>query len=176
MFENCSSLTSLDSSSWARFPGADNGDSWGYEFKGCTSLVSLDARAWNHRRKGDGKRYSMVASEMCLGCTSLESACFIDAYKLSGSNVFKNCSSLECLIWLIKDNQYTTAGFSTGSLDPFIGSKIADGTGYVYMNDSKVNTFKAASGWSTYANQIKPISECPQQYLTLYNIDPADYQ
>lgn len=178
MFNGCTSLTTISGlGDLTPFPGAENGDEFMETFKNCSSLTSLDARAWSKRRKGDGRTYSSVGYDFCSGCTALESACFIDAYQLGNSNVFKNCSSLECLIWLIKDNNYNTAT-ATGTSDPFAGSAIAAGTGYVYINDSKVDTFKAASStvWSTYASQIKPISECPQKYLTLYNIDPQDYQ
>ena len=34
-----------------------------------------------------------------------------------------------------------------------------DGTGYVYVPDASVNTYKSASGWSNIANYIYPISE-----------------
>lgn len=41
----------------------------------------------------------------------------------------------------------------------FRDTPIANGTGYVYVPDSLVDSFKTASNWSTYADQIKPISE-----------------
>lgn len=36
---------------------------------------------------------------------------------------------------------------------------IANGTGYIYVHDSLVDSYKAANNWSTYASQIKPLSE-----------------
>lgn len=39
------------------------------------------------------------------------------------------------------------------------GSKIANGTGYVYVPDELVDSYKAATNWVTFADQIKPISE-----------------
>lgn len=36
---------------------------------------------------------------------------------------------------------------------------IAGGTGFVYVPDDLVEEYKAATNWSTYADQIKPISE-----------------
>jgi hypothetical protein len=41
----------------------------------------------------------------------------------------------------------------------FTGSGIAKGTGYVYVPDNLVDAYKAATNWTVYANQIKPISE-----------------
>lgn len=38
------------------------------------------------------------------------------------------------------------------------GSKIASGTGYIYVPDNLVDSYKAATNWVVLANQIKPIS------------------
>ena len=43
--------------------------------------------------------------------------------------------------------------------DAFAGTKIASGTGYIYVPDEAVDTYKTATNWVTYANQIKGISE-----------------
>lgn len=41
----------------------------------------------------------------------------------------------------------------------FKSTKIAAGTGYVYVPDNLVDSYKTATNWVTFANQIKPISE-----------------
>lgn len=41
----------------------------------------------------------------------------------------------------------------------FSSTPIASGTGYIYVPDALVDSFKTASNWSTYASQIKGISE-----------------
>lgn len=41
----------------------------------------------------------------------------------------------------------------------FIDTKIAAGTGYIYVPDNLVDSYKTATNWVTFANQIKPISE-----------------
>lgn len=38
------------------------------------------------------------------------------------------------------------------------GSKIASGTGYIYVPDNLVDSYKAATNWVTLSEQIKPIS------------------
>ena len=39
------------------------------------------------------------------------------------------------------------------------GTTIENGTGYVYVPDDMVDTYKSATNWSTYASQIKGMSE-----------------
>ena len=41
----------------------------------------------------------------------------------------------------------------------FAYSAIANGTGFIYVPDDLVESYKTATNWSTYASQIKPISE-----------------
>ena len=41
----------------------------------------------------------------------------------------------------------------------FNNSSIAGGTGFIYVQDDLVDTYKSAENWSTYASQIKPLSE-----------------
>lgn len=42
-------------------------------------------------------------------------------------------------------------------------SPIARGTGYIYVPDALVDSYKTANNWSTYAAQIKPLSELPTE-------------
>jgi hypothetical protein len=43
------------------------------------------------------------------------------------------------------------------------GTPIASGTGYIYVPDESVIAYQTATNWSTYAAQIKPISELPTE-------------
>ena len=43
----------------------------------------------------------------------------------------------------------------------FSSSGITTTSGYIYVPDNMVNSFKTASGWSSYANRIHGISEYP---------------
>jgi hypothetical protein len=45
------------------------------------------------------------------------------------------------------------------NIDAFDSTKIAAGTGYIYVPDNLVDSYKIATNWVTFANQIKPISE-----------------
>lgn len=66
---------------------------------------------------------------------------------------FTDCTSLETLI--IRTPSVCVISDISVSLR---GSKIASGTGYIYVPDNLVDSYKAATNWVALANQIKPIS------------------
>ena len=75
----------------------------------------------------------------------------IDVSDWDGSS-FTRCKKLSTLI--IKTSNVLTMG-GQGLFD----TPIHNGNGVVYVLDELVDSYKAASGWSTYASQIKPLSE-----------------
>lgn len=87
-------------------------------------------------------RHCGLLSRVDLGvCTSIAALSF-DA-----------CTSLKTLI--IRTSSVCTLA-NTSALS---GTKIASGTGYIYVPDTLVEKYKSATNWSTYATQIKPLSE-----------------
>ena len=66
---------------------------------------------------------------------------------------FTDCTSLETLI--IRTPSVCVISDISVALR---GSKIAAGTGYIYVPDNLVDSYKTATNWVTLANQIKPIS------------------
>ena len=66
---------------------------------------------------------------------------------------FMNCTNFDTLI--LRASTLCTLG-NTAALQ---NTKIAAGTGYIYVPDKLVDSYKAATNWVTYADQIKPISE-----------------
>lgn len=67
---------------------------------------------------------------------------------------FGNAQQLDTLI--LRNSSVCTLANSTNT---FTNTKIAAGTGYIYVPDSLVDSYKTATNWVTFANQIKPISE-----------------
>lgn len=65
--------------------------------------------------------------------------------------VFERCTSLSALICLPENPP--TAGINFIANTP-----IASGTGFIYVPDDSVDAYKAATNWSTYTSQIKPIN------------------
>lgn len=66
---------------------------------------------------------------------------------------FTDCTSLETLI--IRTPSVCVISDISIALR---GSKIASGTGYIYVPDDLVDSYKTATNWVALANQIKPIS------------------
>lgn len=96
----------------------------------------------------------VIHTEAFYNCTALER---LDLPSISTifDEVFYRCSSLTTLILRrtsVSTLRHTNALAST---------PIASGEGYIYVPDSLVDSYKAATNWSTYASQIKPISELP---------------
>ena len=70
------------------------------------------------------------------------------------TRAFSSCSRLVTLVLRKADAVCTLK-----NVNAFTNTPIEKGTGFVYVPDNLVEQYKAATNWSTYANQIKPISE-----------------
>ena len=110
-------------------------------FRACTALASVNFPS-----------VTSVALGAFWQCTALTKADFASAVAFA-NNAFYGCSALTALI-LRNTEQVSTI---TGT--PFAASAIASGTGYIYVPAALVDTYKAASGWSTYASQIRAIED-----------------
>lgn len=69
---------------------------------------------------------------------------------------FYGCSSLVTLI-IRTPSVCTLAGTAA-----FTSTKIASGTGYIYVPSALVDSYKAATNWSTYATKIRAIEDYPE--------------
>ena len=134
-----------------------------YAFWECVSLLQvnlpvcskIDAFAFD-----DCVSLSQISLPMCsfiggyvfYSCSSL-SQVNLPVCSFIGRSAFEWCSSLSII----------TIGYSgVCSLDGisvFDGTKIASGTGSIYVPASLVDAYKSATNWSYYSNRIFPISE-----------------
>ena len=89
-------------------------------------------------------------------CGSLK---MIDCWftEINSECVFWGCSGLDALILRNTEMVATLANANT-----FESSKISHGTGYIYVPRSLVDSYKAATNWSTYASQIRAIEDYPE--------------
>lgn len=87
------------------------------------------------------------------GCTSLEKIEFGNIMIINAT-AFQNCSSLKKVII-----RTTSKVCELRNTNAFSGTGIANGTGYIYVRDNLLDQYKSATNWSTYASQIKPLSE-----------------
>ena len=94
-----------------------------------------------------------ISSNMFAYSSLLKRLDFPSVESISGG-AFSGCSRLVTVILRKADTVCTLENVSA-----FSGTSIAKGTGFVYVPDNLVEQYKAATNWSTYANQIKPISE-----------------
>lgn len=102
-----------------------------------------------------------IASTAFSNCTSLEKADFGNASSIQ-PGIFSGLTNFETLI-LRGTTVIPLYGQTTydGKFTTFYQTKIEAGTGYIYVDDSLVADYKAATNWSRYAAQIKGLSELP---------------
>ena len=146
MFHSCTNLDSINLKSL----DTSNVTTMAYMFYNCSILTNIDLSNFN-----TSKTTSM--SNMFNTCRSLESIdlSVFDASKVTNmSSMFYNCNNLKKVIINnpVVFNLRTTV---------FLSTPINDGTGFIYVPDDLVETYKSATNWSTYADQIKGMSELP---------------
>lgn len=91
------------------------------------------------------------------------------------ANAFNFCSSLVSLI--IRSEEYDDGtgvkrGVGLDSAGVFNGTPIAEGTGYIYVPRSFVDTYKTAENWSIYASQIRALEDYTVDGTTTGELDP----
>ena len=135
-FYNCAKLTSVNCANIASIGGS--------VFRGCallTSLTFLEATS--------------IGTYGFRACAALER---IDFSKLSsiGNNAFLESSALVTVI--IRTNRVCTLS----NKNAFSSTPIESGTGYIYVPSALVDSYKSATNWATYANQIRAIEDYPE--------------
>ena len=107
----------------------------------------------------------LALTELPSGVTSIENNAFQYCSNLAkmtclgnitsiGNSAFNNCTNLSKFAL-----PNITSVPTLGSTGVFGNTPIASGTGYIYVPDDLVESFKSATNWSTYSDQIKAISE-----------------
>lgn len=134
-------------------------------FSGCESLTTINmpllesATASNIFPNCIALKYVNFPSLTACGgsflsaCTSLETVDF-GSIKIINASTFNNCSALKSVII-----RTPSEICSLKHINAFTGSGIANGTGFIYVPDILVDSYKIATNWSTYASQIKSLSE-----------------
>lgn len=88
------------------------------------------------------------------GCTSLAKVTLQQNIVSIERSCFSGCSKLATLLI----NNVTQVP-TLEAISAFSNTPISKGTGYIYVPDDMVDSFKSATNWSSFADQIKPISE-----------------
>lgn len=112
----------------------------------------------------------------CRDCTALVNV-NIPKVTYLDSNVFASCSALQ-RIDLPSTTTISNSAFSGTAMEclilrvnsvcslsntgAFNSTPIASGTGYIYVPSALVDSYKTATNWSTYADQIRAIEDYPE--------------
>ena len=136
-----------------------------YAFSGCSNLTTVDL---NNVTSVGSYAFQDCAK---LGVVALPACTSIENYLGKGSgptgfdftkkvtiiaNAFDSSANMQHLV--LRSDQLCTLS----NVNAFTGTPIAAGVGYIYVPANLVDTYKAASNWSTYATQIQPISAYPK--------------
>lgn len=171
MFDTCSNLTSLDLSSWT----LESCNRLGYMFYNSTKLKSINMSNFDTRNV-------IYMNSMFYQCKALPSVDISHFNPKSLTNVnamFQNCTALtevdisSICTTKINNSALMFSGctkltkviidspnvFPMTNVSFFTNTPIANGTGYVYVPDNLKETYQKRTNWTTYASQIKGMSE-----------------
>ena len=146
MFNNCSNLTNINLSEFDTSKATNMSNM----FASCSSLINLDLSNFNTSNVISMSNMFNRASNL----NKIDISGFTSERLSSNVYMFYNTK----LTILIIDNPNLFKMTATSMLQ---NTPIASGTGYVYVPDNMVETYKSATNWSDYSSQIKPISELP---------------
>ena len=148
-FNGCSNLTSVD------LPAVTNIGS--NAFASCTNLTSVNLPAVTN-----------IGSNAFQSCSNLTSVNLPAITSIVGTYVFSSCSKLTSLILRKSDSICTLS-----NINAFKNTPIKSGTGYIYVPRALVDTYKAASNWSTYANQFRALEDYTVDGTISGALDPS---
>ena len=95
-----------------------------------------------------------IVGSLFYGCSELTNISINGDVTSISSSAFYNCVKLTKVVFTNVTNIPTLS-----STNVFTNTLIATGTGYIYFPDELVDTAKSSTNWSTYADQIKGLSE-----------------
>ena len=182
MFRFCESLTSVN----LRGINTSSVTNMGTMFYRCNSITSVDLTGLNTSTVRNMNAMFQI-------CGSLEHVNMggLDTSKVTDmSYTFGMCGNLKYVNmsgWTaesITNNGYmfgfspkleavvidSPAVFRLTDSTAFNSSGVSKGTGFVYVPDNLVDEYKSATNWTTVADQIKPLSELPQEVKDVFHM------
>lgn len=149
MFYQNNMVTNVDLS----FLNTENLTSMSGIFQDCKNLLEVNLSNFNTSKV----KYMSQAFANCILMEKIDISSFTSESLTTNNNMFSGC---RVLVTIIINNPNL---FKITSIYVFNNTSIADGTGYIYVPDDMVETYKSATNWSTYADQIKGMSELPPE-------------
>lgn len=99
---------------------------------------------------------TMIGNSTFRYCTALTEVTALGKLTQVTSYAFNGCSNLTKFVM---PNITKVPIINANYTSVFSGTPIASGTGYIYVPDTLVESFKSSSYWTSFANQIKGLSE-----------------
>ena len=136
-------------------------------FNGCTNLALTELPSGITSMVNDAFNgcTNLALTELPSGVTSIKPRVFNGCTSLTEMTCLGNITTIEtgAFTYCTKLSKFALPNITSvptlSSTDAFHSTPIASGTGYIYVPDDLVESFKSATNWSTYADQIKAISE-----------------
>ena len=136
-------------------------------FNGCTNLALTELPGGITSMVNDAFNgcTNLALTELPSGITSIKPRVFNGCTSLTEMTCLGNITSIAigAFTYCTKLSKFALPNITSvptlSSTDAFHSTPIASGTGYIYVPDDLVESFKSATNWSTYADQIKAISE-----------------
>lgn len=153
-FRGCTGLTEISLPNCTRIDD--------YAFQSCSNITKIDVpelkSMGGYAMQSTGIAHAVFQKLEVLGTADLYGCwkmhtCDLHICTSISSTAFPYCSALKTLI--LRSPTMCTIGGG----NPFQNTPIASGKGFIYVPDNLVEDYKTATNWSTYASQIKPISE-----------------
>lgn len=158
-----------------------------YAFYNCAALISVNVPAATTIGIYSFYNCDILASVNMPAARSLANYAFYNCYELStvyvpavetiAKSAFRYCSSLVTIDLPVVTSISTYAFYSCAALtaviirsdtlctlddiDAFVGTPIADGTGYIYVPSALVDEYTNGTNWSEYSSQIRAIEDYP---------------
>lgn len=132
----------------------------------CNSLVKIDlpvCKSLGSYALRDNKLLSdislpsinVIAQAALYNCDSLKKISLPSATTINAS-AFNGSANFETIIL------GASSVVTLSNTNAFNGTKIASGTGYIYVPATLVDSYKSASNWSNFAGQIRAIEDYPE--------------
>ena len=164
-FQSCPNLTTVDLPKCTSISG----------FKGCTSLTTVNFLECTTIGNSAFSSCTSLTTVNLPECTSIGDYAFSNCTNLTTIDLpkctsieryaFNSCTSLTTII--LSNNQVATLK----NISAFNNSATENGSGYIYVPDNLVDSYKSDTNWSNYANRIKPLSELPSNLKEEYGYD-----
>ena len=132
-FVDCSNLETANLPNVTSLPAS--------AFSGCSNLTKVEF-----------PEAESIGSYAFNKCTNLSTAIFPKVKKIE-QNVFYQCTNLKALV-IRSATMCKLSGANS-----FTQSAIANGTGYIYVPNELIDTYKAYSTWSNYASQFRSLED-----------------